>query len=81
MVNSGLNYVLHGNNAKGLEMMELGLRKGGLKHPNEARLHLGYAYHLAGQNEKAIREFKSVHGTDGAASLARLWIIRLGQAS
>jgi hypothetical protein len=62
-------------------MMEQGLRKGGLKHPDEARLHLGYAYHLAGQNQKAIRVFKTVHGADGAASLARLWIIRLGRES
>ena len=81
LLNSGLNYVLHGNAGKGLEMMEQGLRKGGLKHPDDARLHLGYAYHLAGQNQKAIRIFKTVHGTDGAASLARLWIIRLGRES
>lgn len=81
LLNSGLNYVLHGSTGKGLEMMEQGLRKGGLKHPDDARLHLGYAYHLAGQNQKAIRIFKTVHGTDGAASLARLWIIRLGRES
>ncbi len=74
----GLSYVLHGNSAKGLGMMEQGLRKGGLKHPNEARLHLAYAYHLAGQNEKAVQIFKAVHGSDGAAAMARLWIIRLG---
>jgi len=74
----GLSYVLHGNSAKGLGMMEQGLRKGGLKYPNEARLHLAYAYHLAGQNEKAIQILKTVHGSDGAAAMARLWIIRLG---
>ena len=81
LLNSGLNYVLRGSADKGLGMMEQGLRKGGLKHPDEARLHLGYAYHLAGQNQKAIRVLKTVHGTDGAASLARLWIIRLGRES
>ncbi|MHB8667357.1 MAG: tetratricopeptide repeat protein [Burkholderiales bacterium] len=80
-LNSGLNYVLHGNSAKGLEMMEQGLRKGGLKHPDDARLHLGYAYYLAGQNQKAIRVFKTIHGTDGTGRLARLWIIRLGRES
>jgi hypothetical protein len=74
----GLSYVLHGNSAKGLRMMEQGLRRGGLKHPNEARLHLAYAYHLAGQNEKAVQIFKAVHGSDGAAAMARLWIILLG---
>jgi tetratricopeptide (TPR) repeat protein len=81
LVNSGLNYVLHGSSEKGLEMMEQGLRKGGLKYPDDARLRLGYAYHAAGQNQKAIRILKTVHGTDGAASLARLWIIRLGRES
>lgn len=80
-LNSGLNYVLHGRNEKGLQMMEQGLRKDGLKHPDDARLHLGYAYYLAGQNQKAIHIFKTVHGNDGAGRLARLWIIRLGRES
>lgn len=80
--NEGFNYVLHGKHAKGLEMMEQGLRHGGgFKRPDHAKLQLAYAYHLAGQNQKAIQIFKTAQGTDGAASLARLWIIRLGRAS
>lgn len=80
--NEGFNYVLHGKNAKGLEMMEQGLRQGGgFKRPDHAKLQLAYAYHLAGQNQKAIQIYKTAQGTDGAASLARLWIIRLGRAS
>lgn len=81
LLNAGFNYVLNGNAAKGLEMMEQGMRKGGLKHPDDARLQLGYAYHVAGQNAKATQVFKSVHGGDGPASLARLWIIHLGRGS
>lgn len=81
LLNAGINYVLNGNNGKGLEMMEQGMRKGGLKHPDDARLHLGYAYHLAGQNQKAIQLFKTVHGGDGTAALAHLWIIHLGRGS
>ena len=46
-----------------------------------AKLQLGYAYHLAGQNQKAIQVLKTVQGTDGAAALARLWVIRLSRAS
>lgn len=81
LFNTGLNYVLTGNNGKGLEMMEQGLRKGGLKRPDDARLHLGYAYHVAGQNQKAIQVFRTVQSGDGPSSLARLWIIHLGRAS
>lgn len=81
LLTAGFNYVLNGNAGKGLEMMEQGVRKGGLKHPDDARLRLGYAYHVAGQNQKANQVFKSVHGGDGPASLARLWIIHLGRGS
>lgn len=81
LFNAGFNYVLHGKPDKGLEMMEQGLRKGGLKRPDDARLHLGYAYHLVGQNQKAIQMFKTVRGADGTAALARLWVIHLGRAS
>jgi hypothetical protein len=81
LLNAGFNYVLLGSGQKGLEMMEQGLRRGGLKHADDARLHLGYAYHVAGHNQKAIQVFKTVQGADGAASLARLWIIHLGRGS
>lgn len=77
LFNAGFNYVLNGNGGKGLEMMEQGLRKGGLKHVEDARLRLGYAYHVAGQNQKAVQVFKKVQGGDGPASLARLWVIHL----
>ena len=80
-LNSGLNYVLHGRADKGLGMMESGLSKGGMKHPEDARLRLGYAYHLAGQTQKAIQMFKKAQDTEGSAALARLWAIRLGQAN
>jgi hypothetical protein len=80
--NDGLNYVLNGMAGKGLEMMQQGLRAGaGAKRPEHAKLELAYAYHLAGQKEKAIQTFRGVQGTDGAAALARLWVIRLSRAS
>jgi hypothetical protein len=53
----------------------------GFRRPDHAKLQLGYAYHVAGQNEKALQTFKTVQGTDGAAALARLWVIRLSRAS
>jgi hypothetical protein len=81
LVNAGFNYVLHGSGDNGLEMMEQGIRRGSLKRPDDARLHLGYAYHVAGQNQKAIQVFKMVQGADGTAALARLWVIHLGHGS
>lgn len=76
LVNIGLNLVLNGQNDKGLALMEQGIAKGKLKRPEDARLHLGYAYLLAGQKAKAAQIFKAVQGTDGAADLARLWALQ-----
>lgn len=73
LVKTGLAYVTYGNAQKGLPMMEKGLQKGGLKNPEHARLHQGYAYVLAGDKAKARAAFKTVKGTDGAADFARLW--------
>lgn len=81
LLNAGFNYVLNGSSDKGLEMMEQGMRRGSLKRPDDERLRLGYAYHVAGQKQKAIQVFKTVQGSDGPASLARLWVIHLGRGS
>ena len=84
LFNEGFNLVLNEKPAKGLSMMEEGLKgasssTSGFRRPDHAKLQLGYAYHLAGQNAKAVETFKSVQGTDGAAALARLWIIKLSR--
>jgi hypothetical protein len=81
--NEGFNLVFHGKAAKGLEMMHEGLKRGTgpSKRAEHARLQLAYAYHVAGQDERAIQQFKGVQGTDGAAALARLWMIKLGRGS
>jgi hypothetical protein len=78
----GFNYVLHGKADKGLAMMQEGLKKGsGFSRIEHARLQLGYGYYLAGQKDRAIQTFKAVGGGDGAASIARLWVIRLSRAA
>jgi len=82
LFNDGFNYVLHGKFDKGLELMEQGMRLGsGFRRLDHAKLQLGYAYHLAGQNQKAIQAYKRVQGDDGALTLARLWILRLSRSS
>jgi hypothetical protein len=64
-----------GHADKGSALLEQALAKGGLKRPEEARLHLGIAQWMAGQKEAAAKTFKSVQGTDGTADLGRLWAI------
>ena len=75
LVNLGYNYVVSGQAAKGIAMMESGVKKGGLKRPEDAKLHLGMAYMAAGQKAKATQILNTVQGTDGASDLAHLWVI------
>ena len=75
MVNTGYNYVLNGKFDRGLALMEQGLRKGGLRHPEDSRLHLGMAYFLAGEKAKAVQTLRTVQGADGTAELAHLWAV------
>ena len=58
---------------KGIALIQQGIAKGGHKHVDDARLHLGIAYLRAGNKAKANEAFRSVKGTDGPAYLARLW--------
>ena len=75
LVNVGMNLVFNGQSAKGLQLMQQGIAKGGLKRPEDAKLHLAIAYLLAGDNVKAQAAFKTVSGNDGTADLARLWTL------
>src|SRR5947208_5856700 len=82
LFNEGLNYVLLGKPEQGLALMEKGIREPkAFRRLEHAKLQLGYAYHLAGQNQKAIQILKTLQGTDGAAALARLWVIRLSRSA
>jgi hypothetical protein len=71
----GFNHVINGQGEKGVNLMELGVKKGGLKRPEEARLRLGMAYALTGQKQKAVDTLKTVQGADGTTDLARLWTL------
>ncbi|MEA3119460.1 MAG: hypothetical protein QOI13_2730 [Paraburkholderia sp.] len=74
-VDAGLNLVFAGKANEGTSMMEAAIAKGGLDHPDEARLHLGVAYYVAGQKTRAVRVFRAVKGADGSAELARMWLL------
>ncbi len=75
LVNLGYALVTAGQTDKGIAMIVEGITRGGLKRPDDARLHLGLAYLQAGKKADAIKTFKTVQGTDGTADLARYWII------
>lgn len=73
LVKIGMNQVYEGQKAKGLQTMQQGIAKGGLKRAEDAKLHLGIAQLVAGENAKAQATLKTVSGTDGTGDLARLW--------
>ena len=81
LVAVGLNLAYSGQAAKGVQMIQEGIAKGGLKRPEDAKLHLGVAELAAGDKQKALATFKSVQGTDGTADLARLWILHTRRAA
>lgn len=79
LVKVGYQYVTLGQADKGIGLIEQGIAKDDLKRPEDAKLHLGIALLQAGKKAKAIQTLKSVQGTDGAADLARLWIVFANQ--
>ncbi len=79
LLKTGLAYVTYGDVVKGIPMMEQGIRKGGLKLPEQSKLRLGYAYYLSGNKAKLRDVMKDVTGSDGTADFARLWSILAAQ--
>ncbi len=75
MMALGMNLVYAGQAAKGVQLMQDGIAKGGLKRPEDAKLHLGIGQLVAGDKAKAQATFKTVQGADGTADLARLWAL------
>lgn len=75
LIKVGLNYVYEGNAGKGFPLIEQGIRKGGLKRPEDAKLRLGEAQLQAGQKQRGVQTLREVKGNDGAADIARLWVL------
>ena len=73
LVTLGMNVVYSGDKARGVQLIQQGIAKGGLKRPEDAKLHLAIAQLAAGDNAKAQATLKTVSGPDGTADLARLW--------
>ena len=76
LVKVGYQYVSMGEVDKGIEMIEAGIKKGGLKRPEDAKLRLGMAQQQSGKlKARATQTLRSVQGSDGAAEVARLWVV------
>ncbi|MFL6706581.1 MAG: tetratricopeptide repeat protein [Massilia sp.] len=73
----GYGLVQAGQADKGLTMMQDAIKAGGLRNPEDAKLHLGEAQAVAGKKAQAITTLKGVGGKDGTADLARYWIMAI----
>jgi tetratricopeptide (TPR) repeat protein len=76
LVRIGLEYVYEGQADKGLALIEQGIKRGGLKRPEDAKLRLGEAQLYAGKKNAAVATLKTVKGSDGTADIARLWVLQ-----
>jgi hypothetical protein len=76
LVKVGFAYVSLGEVDKGIDLIEKGIAKGGLKRADDAKLRLGMAQlQSAKLKAKATQTLRGVGGTDGAADIARLWLV------
>jgi hypothetical protein len=81
LVKVGSAYVALGEVDKGIEFIRKGIEKGNLKRPEDAKLRLGLAQLKQPKTKAAaVQTLRTVKGTDGAADIARLWMI-LGNAA
>lgn len=82
LVQIGYAYVTMGKTDKGIALIEQGIAKGGLKHPEDAKLRLGVAMLKSAKSKaKGQQLLRSLRGNDGVADLGRLWALAAGYAS
>jgi len=74
----GEAYASLGRYEQAIAAYEHALGKGGLKHPDDARLHLGIAALDGGDKVRAKKALAAVAGHDGSAALASLWLVYAG---
>jgi tetratricopeptide (TPR) repeat protein len=79
-VSLGEAYYGYGRYQEAIEALERGIKKGGLKKPDQAQLALGISYLRAGQAEKARAEFKKVPSDSEYDRIADLWILHSANA-
>jgi len=76
LVSTGMDYYGYGQYDKAISLIQAGIAKGGLKNPDEAKLHLGIVQLAAGKKADAVATWKQIKGGDAVNDLARLWLIK-----
>ena len=76
LVHLGLAEAFRGQAAAGVKLIQDGIAKDQLAHPDDAKLYLGLAQFLAGSVSQAQSTWRSVRANDGASDLAHLWIVQ-----
>jgi hypothetical protein len=75
LVAIGTEYASMGERDEAVSLIQQGIAKDTLKHPEDAKLRLGVAMLQAGKSKpKAVQMLRSVQGTDGAPDVARAYI-------
>jgi len=72
----GEAHASHGQHDSAVTAFERAMAKAGLKEPEDVRLRLGVAWLGTANTAKANDVLSRVSGGDGAAELARLWLLR-----
>jgi hypothetical protein len=81
LVAIGAEYASMGKYEEGIALIQEGIAKDNLKHPEDAKLRLGVAQLQSGKGKAAAaKTLRTVQGTDGAPEVARLYVA-LGVAS
>ena len=76
LVQVGYAYVTMGQVDKGIDLIQQGIAKGKLKHPEDARLRLGMAQVQSPQTKAAgLKTLRSLKGKDGVTEIGRLWTV------
>ncbi|MDE2372267.1 MAG: hypothetical protein KGN16_25080 [Burkholderiales bacterium] len=76
LVRVGSAYAGHGEIDRGIALIEQGIARGKLHHPNDARLRLGLAQlQSAGTHDGGVKSLGAVKGNAGAADIARLTLL------
>lgn len=74
----GEDYIGYGRYADAISTIERGLKKGGVKNPDQAQMALGIAYYNNKQKDQARAAFKKIPESSDLRRIADLWILHIG---
>ncbi len=74
----GVAYLSYEQYDQAIAALERGIKKGGIKDPDDAQVNLGIAYLRKGDHDKARAAFKGVKTEGPWMQIAKLWSIRAG---